>query len=464
MTENKPNFVFITIDSFRRDFCSLYNDDEPNMPTLKSLAEDSTVFNRAIAPSTWTLQAHGSLFTGLYPPEHNVTDKDQVLGSHPTIAELLSSDGYTTEAFGRNGWLESGEILRGFRHHRTGNTIHIRNEFDAAVDSAQNGNLAEGIKQLGNVGRAFSNKIRRSVFRHEPLDQRTVDNYTRRLAERSAESTFCDFIHLAGVHYPYQPRSPYHTMFGDHSLLERMRNISFQQELIENRARIFSHEYDIDQSKVNVMEDLYRGCIRQTDDLLDQLFASFETNDLMENTIIVILSDHGDRLGRDKHFGHQFTVDDAVVRVPLVVYDPTNSISTDRVDDIVQLNDLYPTMLSIAGVEPPETNSVNLLEETRESAYVYYQAAESFCSRLEKSGVDRDQFLPLKQYAVWKSPENKLVWYPDEGRYDGPKPDDTELGSSLQSHFDRLEPVNSTNEEKQIDTELEQNLRELGYL
>ncbi|QGN06526.1 hypothetical protein Hrd1104_03900 [Halorhabdus sp. CBA1104] len=66
-----------------------------------------------------TLPVHTSIFTGLYPTEHQVNDENTVLGDHPTFAELLSEAGYETRSFTHNGWFKSGGMTRGFEHEHT---------------------------------------------------------------------------------------------------------------------------------------------------------------------------------------------------------------------------------------------------------------------------------------------------------------------------------------------------------
>jgi len=111
---SKPNVVCVSVDSLRADFCSFDDGDARTTPFLRSVTPEATVFESAISPSIWTLPVHTSVFTGLYPPEHGVTSEGRVLGDHPTFAELLAEEGYSTAAFFQNSWLRLSGTLRGF--------------------------------------------------------------------------------------------------------------------------------------------------------------------------------------------------------------------------------------------------------------------------------------------------------------------------------------------------------------
>lgn len=461
MYEDAPNVLIVTIDSLRRDYCSLYGEEETT-PNLAKLGSRSTVFENAISPSTWTMQVHASLFTGLYPQEHGLHDKGLHLGDHPTIAERLNQYGYDCRAFGRNGWLESGDILRGFKFHRTNLSINVREELGFGRFSGIDKQSSPLIKRARNAAEAVGRKLRRRVFRHTPIDRLTVAACLNFL-HRDSESPFCYFVHLKGAHHIYRPSTPYHGTFGQHSLSDRIRNQYYQERLLRDRGQIYTGNYAFDNHQLSVMEDLYRGCVRQSDHFIGELLDGIERAGVANNTIIIVLSDHGEHLGDDGKFGHQLSIDDALIRVPLVVSDPTGILEPHRIKSIIQLNDLYPTILSIFGDTPPETRSVNIARRTREFAFVHYDAAESFIERLVAGGVDRAALPPTSQRAVWAGPDSQLVWYPEQNSFTGPSADNNYLRTALDDHMDDIRSVPTSTGER-LDDETISNLRELGYL
>src|SRR5664279_713116 len=112
-----PDILLIILDTLRRDRLSIYGHKRPTSPGFDEFAARSTLFERAVAPSQWTIPAHASLFTGLYPSAHGVIEASGRLSpEHPTLAEILQVGGYHTVAFCNNplvGVLDNG-LQRGF--------------------------------------------------------------------------------------------------------------------------------------------------------------------------------------------------------------------------------------------------------------------------------------------------------------------------------------------------------------
>jgi glucan phosphoethanolaminetransferase (alkaline phosphatase superfamily) len=99
-TIENPNIILITLDTVRPDHLSLYGYEDKTSPNLDSLAENSVVFENAYSPTSWTLPAHASLFTGKFPSNHNAVKRHQFLDDeHQTLAELLIENGYSTAGF-----------------------------------------------------------------------------------------------------------------------------------------------------------------------------------------------------------------------------------------------------------------------------------------------------------------------------------------------------------------------------
>lgn len=433
--EDSPNVLCISIDSLRADYCSFLNEEETTTPFIESL-DDAAVYTNAITPSCWTLQVHTSIFTGLYPPEHQVDDKDRTLGSCSTFAEILSEKGYDSHSFGYNGWLEAADILRGYEHHATRELAD--NTFEAIVK-----------------------KLKHALFVQQIRDEITVNNFLEQL-DRSDEP-FCHFVHLDDAHYIYTPPRPYHRMYTDTDRLSLTLNLLHQRKLYDSRAELYVDEYEPDPRHVEIMKNLYRGCIRMEDDFVKRIFDGLRERGVLEDTVVVIFGDHGDNFGEDGIYGHQLSVADSLIRVPLVVYDPTGTLPEGKHSRLVQLNDLFPTILELCGEEPPETHSLSLLEdEERDAAFTYYSVADSFIDRISDR-IDVNELPPKRQYAVWKSPDEKAVYYPDTETWKEDEPDDESLREELLAHLSTLSPID-TRGGADVSDDVKKNLEEMGYL
>ena len=115
----KPNILLIVLDTLRRDRLSGYGHTRETSPELDAFAARATVFDRAVSPAQWTIPAHASLFTGVYPSTHQLTEAHgRLSGMFPTLAEILHGAGYHTTGFCNNallGALDNG-LRRGFEH------------------------------------------------------------------------------------------------------------------------------------------------------------------------------------------------------------------------------------------------------------------------------------------------------------------------------------------------------------
>lgn len=111
-----PNLLLIVTDTVRADHLDLYGYERETAPTLARVAKEGTVFDRAIAPGTWTIPTHASMFTGKYPSAHGAHHEGNHLAyENTTLAEVLYTNGYTTVGFNSNPFMtDSNGFTQGF--------------------------------------------------------------------------------------------------------------------------------------------------------------------------------------------------------------------------------------------------------------------------------------------------------------------------------------------------------------
>lgn len=452
-----PNILCLSIDSLRADFTSFVNEEESTTPFLESFAEDATVFTRAITPSIWTLPVHTSVFTGLYPLEHGVMNSQVELGDHPTFAELLGGEGYSTAAFHKSAWFETGDITRGFGARNVSHEVSGEENSNVLGRQPFIRNALERISPtLREIGTAVSNHIDVTYYGYGN-DIHTVDATVKWLKE--TPQPFCTFVHFKDAHWPYAAPKAHVKQFSDCNDAELLWNrVRWQRPLYENRDRTWAGDLRPPAHQVEILKDVYRGCVYWSDRLAESLLSALEDDGVLDNTIVVVFGDHGDLFGDDGIFGHQYSMADPLINVPLLIRDPTGSLPKGRVADPVQLNDIYPTILDLCGVDPPSTNSVDLAAgETRSHAYVHYESRES------SDTYSPEEFPPARQFCVWASPTEKLVWYPDSDEYDGPAGDDDDLRHVLETHLESLVEV-PPKRGVDVDESVIRNLKNMGYM
>ncbi len=287
--------MLVSIDTLRADHLGSYGYARPTSPRLDAFAERGALFRRALSSSSWTLPAHMSLLTGLEPPTHGLVDYPsfgKLAEEHQTLAEILRERGYRTAAFTGGGWVSE----------KTG--------MDAGFDVFE------------SEGRRFEDTW--------PLLERW-------LAARRSEEPFFLFWHGFNVHKPYAPPPPYDRLF-----CGACESDFDPEELQPDRPRPSPSdlEYAISQ---------YDGEIAYTDALFGRLLDALASRELLERTLVVVTSDHGDEFFEHGMVDHIHSLYDELLHVPLVVVGP--GVEPAVVEEQVGTIDLLPTLLELLGVE-----------------------------------------------------------------------------------------------------------------
>jgi arylsulfatase A-like enzyme len=374
----RPNIILVVIDSLRADRLSSYGNRHNTSPNIDAVAGDGVLFSNVLAESPWTLPSHASIFTSLYVSGHGVRrDAGRLHTKAVTLAERLHDAGYVTGAF----------VCGPFVKKRYG--------FNQGFETYD-----ESLAARSHVG------SHRAVT-SEPLTRMAKEW----LAARGTEPFFL-FLHYWDVHYDYIPPKPFDTIFdpGYRGTLDG-RDISERGDLTP----------DLPREDLEHLFALYDGEIAYTDHHLGDLFSFMKKAGLWESTVLVITSDHGDELLDHGQTGHSHTVHEELIRVPLIIRDPGLRRRGFDVDELVELVDLYPTFLEMAGAEPPphEMEGVSLvpLLEGRDVPWDDVGYAETFRGNLDRVGLPTDwavhrsiQLGRLKLIQRLREPEQLLLF------------------------------------------------------
>lgn len=263
------------------------------------------------------------------------------------------------------------------------------------------------------------------------------------------------------------PPSPYHRMYSERTPLMLSKNRGIVQRRIyssrEDRLRATANNQNPPKKEIQTFKDLYRSCIRYVDDLIQSFVEELKLRGYWDNTLLIIFGDHGDNFGENDIFGHHFSVSDELIRVPLLMRFPDPDMANNIDSKLVQLNDLYPTISETVGCDYEDTNSINFLNESRDYAYVYYENQEiGFWETVDELAISSSDLPPDKQYAVWKSPKEKAIWYPSRNEWVKSSGLSSSLQRSLKDHIESLIKV-PTKKEGMSD-EVQEHLQDMGYL
>lgn len=368
-----PDIILIVLDTLRRDRLSGYGHRRETSPALDAFAARATTFDRAVSPAQWTIPAHASLFTGLYPGAHGLTEAGARLsGAFPTLAEILRGEGYHTVGFCNNplvGVLDNG-LIRGFeRFFNYAGTVPNR-----PFETGEN-RLARAFKtRFRRFARPIENHFAASdrLFRLS-MNRLVVPFWTRLINFKGSASLTVDdliayhqshhaggaarplftFVNLMGAHLPYHPPP------------EVLRRISPELRR-DRRAADFVRHFNADAGRwasppVPPLEDWQREAltgyydaeIAHQDADLGRLLRYLERSGALANTLVIILADHGEGHGDHDFFGHGFVVYQELVHVPLIIHYPDRFPSGRRIETTVSTRRVFHTILEAAGIRPP---------------------------------------------------------------------------------------------------------------
>jgi arylsulfatase A-like enzyme len=352
--DDRPNVVLVVMDTARAK--ETVPAASRITPTLASLADSGTEFTRAYTSSPWTLPSHVSLFTGLYTAAHGAHGGHTYLNAdHETLPEAFQSAGYETVGVSNNCWI-TGEFGfdRGFDRFRKG-WQYIQSDVDTGAVVRASGvseRLTSFKDQLlaGNPAITLANVAYERYLCGDNGAARTTDWVDKWLTDRQHGHTdqpfflFCNYIE---PHIEYDPPREYAEQFLSPAAVDEA--IQLRQD-----PRAFDvGEYDLTERECELLRGLYRGELAYVDAQLGRLRDSLRAAGEWENTVFVVLGDHGENIGEYGFFGHQYNLHETVVHVPLVITGGPFQDGGQR-NRYVQLLDLVPTLLETTGISAPE--------------------------------------------------------------------------------------------------------------
>jgi len=308
-----PNIILISIDTLCASHLGCYGYNRPTTPTLDKFASEGMLFEDVSTPSPWTLPAHASLLTGLYPNRNGLKSHYNSLPADVvTWAEVLREHGYLTAAI--------------INSHNLSKRYGLDRGFDDFTYVKETLKLAEPTK---------------------------VEDKAHEWLSKHNSKPFFLFLHYYDVHSDYHSLPQYEEQFvrpyqgiADGSTAQLLR---FRKDL-----------FPLDDDDAKHLIDLYDAGIRQMDDGMARLFALLEKKDMLDNTLIIVTSDHGEEFLEHGGVLHGRTQFQEVIHVPLLIRGPGIPHSK-RLRHITSLVDVMPTMLSLLGISPPATlDGINL--------------------------------------------------------------------------------------------------------
>ncbi|MEP7326830.1 MAG: sulfatase [Gemmatimonadota bacterium] len=317
-----PNVLLIMLDTVRDLDFDGGDAFAHYLPRLAHAAGSGVRFAVALAPSSWTLPSHASMFTGRWPSEHR-SNWDHPLGpGYTTLAETLRQLGYSTAGFAGN---------RNYVSRETGLAQGFQVFHNLTLGPAE---LVRSSMLLRKVGE--SPRIRNLIGWHEMLGRRHAPQITGDMLHwlsSHQDRPFFVFLNYFDAHYPYLPPAPYD------SALRAMGGG-------KDPGLRFREDFDGRLPAAQVLEEgkaAYAGAMRYLDGQVAGLLDSLAQRGVLKNTWVILTSDHGEEFGEHGLTGHGHNLYRTTVQVPLVIWGPGLEAGTS--DAPVSLRNIPATVM-----------------------------------------------------------------------------------------------------------------------
>ena len=310
----KPNVILLSIDALRADHVSFHGYERETTPFLDTLADEAITCSRAYATSSHTRESVPSLLTGHHPCTFA---KNGYRLTETSIAEHLSEKGYATAAFHSNPY-----VSRAYN-------------FDSGFDVFDDDLLISSNKLFALAQRALDKFLLNKGEYHaraSEINRKSLDWLS------STDGPFFLWNHYMDVHGPYNPPNGYNK-YASRSLTNIEAQALYQ--------KCVKRPEDMTNEDKQLLVDLYDGEITYLDDYLAEFVESLEASGLLDETLLVITSDHGDAFGEHGYYAHPRYLHDELLHVPLLLSPPGGA--SQRIDSLVSTLDILPTILECIG-------------------------------------------------------------------------------------------------------------------
>jgi len=308
------NVLVICVDVLRSDHVGAYGYPRATSPSMDTLARSGVVFESAFSAASWTKPSVPSYFTGRFPHQHGVYHgsreldgklvTDVLQSEEQTLAELFKAQGFRTVAIQANPTV--------------GAEFGFSQGFDEFLEEDVSGE---------DVRKRFESWLGR-------LDP---------------DTPFFAYVHFNDVHLPYDPPGSHRTAFGD-----GVSEVDFSTgawKLLKRRVR--DGKVQVSDADRQTMIDLYDGEIQYADTQIDEALSALDDLGVLDETLVVVLSDHGEELLDRGGIGHGSTLYNELLSVPLIFRFPGDEHAGLRIAEPVSLVDLLPTLMDYFGLEIP---------------------------------------------------------------------------------------------------------------
>jgi len=345
---DQPNILFIVVDALRQDTLGCYGDPRVKTPNIDRLATEGVLFENHFTQVPFTWPSFGSMLTGKYPRRHGLVKMEPGLRMPPNITlpwhlktgerldgRAMEDSDWVTASF-HTGTLSTGSgLLRGFDEY-----------FEAMV--------GHDLVRLDSTWSVFRSDLLLFVFKNKfeaRFDSAIVASNARDWLEQHHDKRFATMVHLYSTHTPYDPPADLREQYLDPAYKGPIQAFySVQREAIE------AGRYTPTPEDVQRIRDLYYAGVAHADRMIGELVETLRAKGVLDSTLVIVTSDHGESLGEDGLWEHDHMVQ-TNLRIPLVMRWPKGLPAGRRVAALTDSIDLLPTVCELVNMRLPVEES-----------------------------------------------------------------------------------------------------------
>ncbi|MDZ7687778.1 MAG: sulfatase-like hydrolase/transferase [Halobacteriales archaeon] len=458
---DEPNILLVILDSLRARNCGLYGYHRDTTPFLSGFSDEAVVFEQARAPSIHSISSHASIFTGYHTEEHGISEHKSFVKEDATVWKALSDEhGYETGLFTPNAIVTLTSNLGSVFDECVGpKRVDYRlfdggmTPFDVQGDITPLDYIRVSLSHEAPVRSVLNGVYKKFTSRGGSYDPRSenasvyIDDFFGWV--ESADGPWAACLNLMDTHYPYVPE-PEYDLWGDSG---------------RDTEEEDSEEDDLSS---------YDGTIRQADAAVGRLVERLSEAGMLEETVVVITSDHGEGFGERSEVdpdvrikSHSWGISEVLTHVPLVLWLPDEA-GGRKISEPASLTN-FPAF-------------VEAVLDTREDparAFVPEKQVVSSTYRV-KSSEDADSSEGGKHHGPWRAvyrqtddgvvkhakrgDDGVTLLVPDAQRTVKRSDDDGGMVDRVFSEFQDAGVKQGTADEREMASEVEERLEDLGYL
>ncbi|MEQ9715981.1 MAG: sulfatase [Candidatus Asgardarchaeum sp.] len=343
----KPNVIIVVIDALRARNMSMYGYDKPTTPNIDKIAKDSVLFDNCFSTTNTTDPSVTTILSGQYPITHGIlqhgekVSKEEIKNAYKInfLQKILKQNGFYTIAI---DWLGRWHKL-GFDYYS--GVLEDKRRRVQKVFSALK--MEDILSKISHVVNKF--KDDRSWYYDKASD---VTNHAISVIEEHLDKNFFLFIHYWDTHTPYNPPKDFLEKFQEYDYYSEYHNIEEIFSRISNdNWRRYLKRWIGNAKSVEEILMRYDAEISYIDSEIGKLIEKLNDLNILDNTLLIITSDHGESLTEHGIFFDHHGLYDVNIHVPLIMRYPKRMPKNKRISFLVQHVDIVPTVLDLLNIE-----------------------------------------------------------------------------------------------------------------